>query len=192
MPMSILYPAERDTLHILYARLDGGDGPSSFGPWESTSLHIAGSTPSASFGVLLRNDFAQPWAVGHLPTRDLSDNATLGREARWHGTLVGLTPSAQAVVGDTTITVNLTTQSGNVEFSDLEAWSPRTAPSAAGTGTTWGSGDLSYTIAVSGNTFRESGGDDGLLTGIFTGQGHEGAVGTLERSDLTAAFGASH
>ena len=50
-------------------------------------------------------------------------------------------------------------------------------------------GDLAYTIAVSGNTFRETGGDDGRLTEIFTGQDDEGATGTLERPDLTAAFG---
>ena len=41
------------------------------------------------------------------------------------------------------------------------------------------------------NAFRETGGDDGLLTGIFTGANHEGAAGTLERDDLTAAFGAA-
>ncbi len=55
----------------------------------------------------------------------------------------------------------------------------------------WLDGDLGYTIAVRGNTFRETGGDAGRLTGIFTGGFHEGAAGTLERSDLTAAFGAS-
>ena len=55
-------------------------------------------------------------------------------------------------------------------------------PGAAGTGTQWLDGDLGYAIAVRGNTFAETGGDDGRLTGIFTGQSHEGAAGTLERS----------
>ena len=55
----------------------------------------------------------------------------------------------------------------------------------------WDDGDLSYVIAVRGNTFRETGGDEGRLTGVFVGAAHEGAAGTLERDDLTAAFGAA-
>ncbi len=42
-----------------------------------------------------------------------------------------------------------------------------------------------------GNTFRQTSGDAGRLTGVFVGRDHEGATGTLERTDLTAAFGAS-
>ena len=72
-----------------------------------------------------------------------------------------------------------------------ESWAARTAPGATGTGTQWLDGDLGYTISVRGNTFRETGGDTGTLTGIFVGRSHEGAAGTLERADLTAAFGAS-
>lgn len=52
-----------------------------------------------------------------------------------------------------------------------------------------GNGDLRYFIAVRGNTFRETGGDEGILTGIFVGRNHEGATGTLERTDLVGAFG---
>ncbi len=58
-------------------------------------------------------------------------------------------------------------------------------------GTTWGDGALHYSIAVRGNTFHETGGDAGRLAEFFTGTSHEGAVGTLDRADLTAAFGAS-
>ncbi len=76
-------------------------------------------------------------------------------------------------------------------YSRLEQWAAGAAPGNAGTGTMWEDGDLGYSIAVSGNTFKQTGGDTGSLTGIFTGQNHEGATGTLERSDLTAAFGAS-
>lgn len=52
-------------------------------------------------------------------------------------------------------------------------------------------GGTVYTIAVTDNAFRETGGDDGTLTGIFTGAHHEAAAETLERSEPTAAFGAS-
>ena len=80
---------------------------------------------------------------------------------------------------------------GRTDFTNLETWAARTVPGEAGTGTRWLDGDLGYTIAVRGNTFRETGGDDGRVTGIFVGREHEGATGTLERSDLTAAFGAA-
>ena len=91
---------------------------------------------------------------------------------------------------------------GTASFTALEHWAERQPPGAEGTGTIWGDGDLRYIIAVSSNasalgkagaapTFWETGGDDGRLTGVFTGHQHEGAIGTLERTDLTAAFGAS-
>ena len=103
--------------------------------------------------------------------------------------MLGFTPEAAAVSGDAQIAVDLATLAGITTFTGLEQWAG--APGDPGDGTVWSSGELLYTIAVSGNTFRETGGDDGTLTGIFTGQSHEGAAGTLERSDLTAAFGAS-
>ena len=42
---------------------------------------------------------------------------------------------------------------------------------------------------MSGNTFVQTGGDEGYLTGGFFGESHEAMGGTLEREDLTAAFG---
>ena len=50
--------------------------------------------------------------------------------------------------------------------------------------------DPGDTEALTPISFAETGGDDGSLTGIFVGRSHEGATGTLERDDLTAAFGA--
>ena len=76
---------------------------------------------------------------------------------------------------------------GRADFTRLETWGA--APAAVGTGATWGDGDLGYAIAVHGNTFRDTGGDAGRLTGSFTGISHEGVAGILERTDLTAAFG---
>ena len=72
----------------------------------------------------------------------------------------------------------------------LLGFTPEAAP-VAGTGTQWRDGHLAYTISVTGNTFRQTGGDEGFLTGAFFGQSHEGMGGTLERDDLTAAFGGS-
>ena len=189
-PLSLLYPVDREALRALYS-LEPGTDPSSLGIWASTSRHIHGNGPHTGFGVALRNGYAEPWAYGYQPDTDLAANRALAGNATWMGTLLGLTPQAVAVAGDAEINVSLATMAGRADFSSLEAWAANAPPGEAGTGTQWLDGDLGYVIAVRGNTFRETGGDAGRLTGIFTGQSHEGAAGTLERSDLTAAFGVS-
>lgn len=189
-PLSLLYPADREAVRTLYTRLFDGASPQSFGPWASTSTHIHGNGPHAGFGVALRNGYAEPWAYGYLPRRDLARNPTLSGNVTWSGPLLGLTPSAESVAGEAAISVNLGTMAGRANFTALESWAAGAAPGSAGTGTIWGDGDLGYSIAVRGNTFRETGGDNGRLSGIFVGASHEGAAGTLERTDLTAAFGA--
>ena len=190
-PLSFLYPVDREALRALNGPLANSDSLTDLGPWASTSMHLAGNGPHANFGVALRNGYAEPWAHGYTPDADLAENTELRGAAVWDGALVGLTPQAEAVTGEAAIRVSLGTLAGVASFTELEHWAPRLRPGTAGTGTTWGDGDLDYSIAVAGNTFRETGGDDGRLTGIFTGRSHEGAAGTLERSDLTAAFGAS-
>lgn len=190
-PISLLYPVDREALHALYGRFDNGDSVSDLGPWASTSLHIAGDGEHVNFGVALRNGYAEPWAYGLEPSTDLASNPALAGTVTWIGMLLGLTPTASAVVGDARIGIDLTTMSGNADFTSLESFPARQSPGAAGTGAQWLDGDLGYTISAIGNTFRETGGDDGRLTGVFTGHQHEGAGGTLERDDLTAAFGAS-
>ena len=188
--VSLLAPLDREAINALYRRLDPGDDPTAFGPWSSSSVHIAGNGSQANFGVALRNGYAEPWAHGPAPRTTLSNNGALSGSATWTGTVLGLTPAAAAVAGDAEIGVDLSTLSGTADFTSLETWAANAAPGEAGTGTTWLDGDLGYTIAVTGNTFRETGGDAGRLTGIFTGRNHEGAAGTLDRPDLTAAFGA--
>ena len=190
-PVSLLYSVDREALRVLYGRLDIGDGPTDFGPWSAQSTHLAGNGENTNFGVALRNGYAEPWAYGPLPDMDLADNQELSGSAMWAGALLGLTLQAEAVAGDAEIGVNLGTMAGRADFTSLETWAASAAPGEAGTGAMWLDGDLGYIIAVRGNTFRETGGDDGRLTGIFTGKSHEGAAGTLERADLTAAFGAS-
>lgn len=196
-PMSVLYPADREALRALYS-----DDPVSFGPWSGTSRHIHGNAPHAGFGVAIRNGYAEPWAYGYRAGYGLETNPALSGTVTWTGHLVGFTPDAEAVMGDASIAVDIAGMTGTADFSNLTEWEAGLAPGPDATGTTWGDGDLSYTIAVTGNdaaagkagaapTFKETGGDTGRLTGVFTGQDHEGAAGTLERHDLTAAFGAA-
>lgn len=192
-PLSLLYPIDREALRALYSALEPGDGPMDLGSWSSSALYVAGETGHAAFGVVLRNGYAEPWAHGRLPAMELADNAGLTGSAVWRGALLGLTPDAAVVEGDARIGVDLAIMTGQADFTGLETWGPDVPPGARGTGETWLDGDLGYAIAVRGNTFRETGAsaDAGRLTGVFTGPAHEGAAGTLERSDLTAAFGAS-
>ncbi len=189
-PLSLLYPIDREALRAMYS-LEPGSDPRQLGPWGSVSTHIHGNGLHAGFGVALRNGYAEPWAYGYRPDTDLADNRNLSGSATWAGELLGLTPNTAAVAGDAAISVNLASMTGRADFTNLETWGANSAPGTAGSGTTWFDGDLGYGIAVRGNTFRETGGDDGRLTGIFTGRSHEGAAGTLERTDLTAAFGAA-
>ena len=189
-PLSVLHPIDREALRAVYGRLDNGDSPLAFGPWLGSSIHIHGNGPHTGFGVAFRNGYVEPWAYGSIPDTDLSDNTALSGSVSWSGTLLGFTPDASAVSGDAEIGVDLSTLTGLAAFTSLEAWSPRMAPGQAGTGVMWKDGDLVYLISVDGNTFRETGGDEGMLTGVFVGPNHEGATGTLERTDLTAAFGA--
>ena len=189
-PASILHPLDREALQVFYRRLEPGDDPTAFGPWADTSVHIAGNGLHANFGVALRNGYAEPWAHGPRPRTTLENNTDLSGTVAWRGTLVGFS-ERRPVVGDARIAVDIAALDGTAAFTALESWGEGSTPGAAGSGTAWGDGDLGYLITVLGNTFRRTGGDDGTLMGIFTGAAHEGAAGTLERSDLTAAFGAS-
>ena len=190
-PHSLLYPVDREALRVLYSRLDNGDSPTSLGSWTSTSMHVHGNAPHVGFGVAFRNGYAEPYAYGYLNSYTLAENESLSGNVTWEGEILGFTPNAEAVAGDASINVELRTLTGNADFTGLEKWQPSTQPGEIGSGTIWGDGDLNYTIAVNGITFKQTGGDTGRLTGVFTGPSHEGAAGTLERSDLTAAFGAS-
>ena len=189
-PLSLLYPVDREALQALYGRLDDGDDPADFGPWDARAWRVDGNGPHANFGVALRNGYAEPWAYGLHPSTMLADNRGLSGSATWTGTLLGLTLATEVVAGDAEIAVNLSGLTGRADFTDLESWASGKAPGDEGTGEMWGGGDLGYFIAVRGNTFHQTGGDDGALTGIFVGLQHKGAAGTLERDDPTAAFGA--
>ena len=117
------------------------------------------------------------------------DNETLSGSATWNGALLGVTSSSDTVAGDASLSVNLASLDGRIDFTGLEKWEVNEAPGAAGSGSTWGDGDLGYTIRVRGNTFIQTGGDDGKVTGAFFGAAHEAMGGVLERADLAAGFG---
>lgn len=199
LPGHAIYPLDREGLLAAYTRLKTGVEPENIaqelGPWSDTSTHVMGElelpgdSNKLAFGAAVRNGFSQPWAYGPAPEIDLNANLTLAGNVSWSGRLLGLTSQVETVAGAADLTVRLTTLDGTLDFTALESWGANTAPGAIGTGTTWGDGNLGYSIAIGGNTFIQTGGDDGTVTGGFFGKAHEGMGGTLERDDLAAGFG---
>ena len=190
-----LYPLDRDAFRALYSVVPAGAAPektyTALGEWMDSTVHIGGTLDVAggavSFGASGRNGFMEARAEGGAaPGMALADNAALSGSASWNGRLVGLDDEYRTVAGAAELTVDLETLDGGMDFTGLESWAA--APGAIGTGTTWGEGELTYSIAVSGNGFARTGGDEGALTGRFVGAAHEGMTGTLEREDLAAGF----
>ena len=198
VPGHILLPIDREALLAAYGRLEPGAQPDeltaeNLGAWTDTSFHLRGDMdfPAgvASFGVASRNGFAQPWAMGSTPWTNLADNPALSGSATWSGALLGVGSSSETVAGDASLSVNLTNLTGRIDFTGMEKWGVNEAPGAVGSATTWVDGDLGYTIQVRGNTFIQTGGDQGQVTGAFFGAAHEAMGGVLERADLAAGFG---
>ena len=189
---------DSDALLAAYARLEPGTEPEelsaqNLGPWTDTSFHIRGNFEfpggKAAFGVASRNGRAQPWASGPTPWTELTDNAALSGTVTWSGALLGITLSDETISGSTSLTIELSTLSGQLDFTGLESWGTNSAPGEMGQGSIWGDGDLAYSIEVHGNSFIQNGGDDGEVTGTFLGAAHEAMGGVLERNDLAAGFG---
>lgn len=179
-------------------RLPNGITPDQFsiaslGAWETTSTEILGSIGAQQlrFGVNVTNDVAVPWTSGVFPSTELSDNRALSGSATWNGELLGFTPDLRSVRGNAEIGVNLDTLDGTADFTDLQSWAAGQTPGEIGTGDRWNTGSLNYTLSISGNFVRSTGGSDGVVIGQFYGLSHEGVGGSVERGDLTAAFGGS-
>ena len=187
-----------EALLAAYGRFEPGTSPEelsveNLGPWDDTSFHLRGdmafSGGNAAFGVASRNGLAQPWAFGPTPWTDLADSPILSETVTWSGRLLGFTPAVEAVGGAADLTVELDTLDGQLDFTELEHWGANADPGPIDSGRIWGDGDLRYLLNVHGNTFVQTGGDEGTVTGAFFGATHEAMGGVLERTDLTAGFG---
>lgn len=197
LSVHVLHPLDREALLAVYGRtapgIPLGRFPDALGPWSETSMHVHGAIDGEdgeiSFGAALRNGLSQPWAEGPTPNAHLEDNASLSGSVRWTGRVVGLTPRSETVSGVAKLVVDVATLLGSVDFTDLEHWEVGVAPGGVGTGSVWLDGDLSYRIEVLGNTFIQTGGDEGSVTGAFFDPDHEGMGGVVVRDDLSAGFG---
>ena len=187
-----------EALLAAYSRFEPGTLPEeltadNLGPWEDTSFHLRGDLAftggEAAFGVAARNGLVQPWAAGSTPWTNLADNPVLSETVTWNGALLGMTRAMETVAGGARLAVDLPVLTGQLDFTNLEQWGVNAAPGSMGTGAIWGDGELGYDIEVSGNTFVQTGGDDGEVTGAFFGPAHEAMGGVVERTDLSAGFG---
>lgn len=190
----LLYEIDREGLTAAYALLSPGTSALHLGEWSNTMLHIRGDIVIEApgrvvhFGAVQRNGITEPWVVGPIPKTNLAENSALDETVGWSGRLLGLTPSAEVVEGAAALEVDLSSLSGRLEFTDIESWPANVQPGDVGAGTQWGDGDLSYSIQVRGNTFTHTGGDPGVVTGVFLGQEHQAMGGSLERTDMSGAF----
>ena len=179
-----------DGLHAVYTRFYDGShyvdfDPNDLGPWTDVSFHLRGDMDDVSFGASSRNGLIQPWAHGPGPSTNLSGMGS----ASWAGRLLGFTSESESIAGTADLTINLRTLRGRIDFTGLEHWGVNATPGSIGSGQIWGDGDLRYSVIVRGNTFNQTGGDAGEVTGAFFGAQHEGMGGVVERSDMSAGFG---
>ena len=192
----VLHPLDREALHAVYGRIKPSAAPhriaDDLGSWAATSHHIRGvvHVPGGdiAFGVAWNNGLSRPWTSGLKPATTPASNPELSGSASWSGRLLGFTSAMDSVGGEARLDVDLESLTGRLNLTGLETWAAHMPPGEVGTGTAWGGGDLAYSIAIRGNTFSQSGGDEGVVTGVFFGPTHEGMGGTLQRDDLTASF----
>ena len=177
----ILGPVDHDAIQALYAAYEPGETDvNSLGAWSDTSFHVRGDIGDIAFGAASRNGMVQPWARGPKPENDLADNQSLSGNVSWSGRLLGMTAGFELLSGDTRLNINIGTLRGQIDFTGLEY---------IDSGQTWHDGDLRYSVIVRKNTFIQTGGDAGEVTGAFFGARHEGMGGVVERSDMSAGFG---
>ena len=209
----ITYQLDRDALLAVYGWMDIGTTKheiyEELGGWNSYETNVgriitfpgynsfAGiEADGVMFGVRSSNGLAQPWVMGKEPLTWIWDNPELIGSASWSGRLAGITPNDEVVWGVADMKLTLSTLDGNLDFTEMERWAPRQMPDEPGGGRMWGDGDLHYSVQVAewngdafGNYEPKVGDDYGIVDGGFFGVAHEGMGGTLERDDLTAAFG---
>ena len=186
----ILGPVDHDAIQAIYAGFDlTAASADTLGPWSAVSFHLRGDMDNVAFGVASRNGFSQPWASGPTPSMDLAHNTELSGSVTWTGRLLGFTSESESLAGATDLTIDLSTLRGQIDFTGLEHWGVNAVPGPIGSGQMWNDGDLSYSVIVRKNTFIQTGGDAGEVTGAFFGSNHEGMGGVVERNDMSAGFG---
>ena len=136
----------------------------------------------------MKNGYAEAWTQGL--------RGVTVRPGIYTGHLVGFTEEKEVVIGNAVLTVDPSTVSGTLSFTNLEHWNTSETLGEIGTGTQWRDGRLSYPVSVRddySSVFVQTGGDGGIVTGMLlrasVSETGLTMVGVLERDGLTAAFG---
>jgi len=109
----------------------------------------------------------------------------LSGRASYRGTLVGYAPDGSALYGDADLGMDFGRGTGEARFHRITDWE----------GNWWNRSGYRYELVLYAHYFDSSGGPqerDGIpdVTGAFYGFEAETAAGTLQRPEITAAFGA--
>ncbi len=160
-----------------------------WGYWSGNIKTVMGTVDGAQFGVHDLNFGATliPWVdAGYMPL-PLED--ALRGKASWTGSLVGKTTVlARNVHGVAELGVNF--DGRNFDGRNFDGWA-RFHTIRHWDGTMWNRRGWDYDLYVN-NYYFDSNDRDGIpdVVGAFYGLDAEVAAGTLQRSELTAAFGA--
>ena len=194
-PGYVIHDIDREALQAVY--LSNYRNYNDLDTWDDATFHIRGDVYDtlghvASFGTAMRNGLPQPWVFGSSPTEALQDVLGSTGTASWSGHLVGFDRQTVPIIGDAALQISLGSldeqgyMSGSLSFTNLQTWGLLN-------NTVWvGINDetqLDYGITFFHSWFDKVSGDEGIITGETFGSSHEAMGGTLQRRDLTAAFG---
>ena len=199
-PVSIMSREDLAALQALYSPYSGG--------WNSTRQHLLGAIGDSEtfFGITRDNGHSYPWASGRTPSGNLPDSVGRSGTATWDGAMLGYSANRR-VTGDVDLTVDLSrVYSGqhDLSFDDIRYWdgdNPNpNAPLWRGAGEPV-AGELAYKVRIGGTEFDNAdrgftgrgipNTSSGAVTGSFYGRTYQSMGGTVQRTDLTAAFGGS-
>ena len=155
-----------------------------WGYWDTDMKRVADHAGGVHFGVdnLHQGTAVIPWVdAGHIAAPRLDE---LSGRASYSGTLVGYAAD-EPVHGDADLSINFNRGTGEARFHRIADWD----------GNWWNRNGYRYDLSLYGHYF-DSASDwqnrDGIpdVVGAFYGFEAETAAGTLQRSEITAAFGA--
>ncbi len=156
-----------------------------WGSWDSGMKMVADHVGGVHFGVdsLDHGTAVIPWLdAGHIAAPRLNE---LSGRASYSGTLVGYAANGTALYGDADLNVHFGRGTGEARFHRIIDWD----------GNWWNRNGYRYDLGLHGHYFDSSSDArdrDGIpdVAGAFYGFEAETAAGTLQRPEITAAFGA--
>ena len=156
-----------------------------WGFWDGEMRRVTEHEGGVHFGVdnLHRGTAVIPWVDASYLAAPRPNE--LSGSASYDGTLVGYAANGTALYGDADLSVHFGRGTGVARFHRITDWD----------GNSWNRSGYRYDLSLYGHYFDstiDSQDRDGIpdVVGAFYGFEAETAAGTLQRSEITAAFGA--